>query len=79
MIIIGLIYCSSAIACNCGCPNNNCGSMPKSTEDKIKDQKLFCEAPKGWLLAIKELGKTNENLNPVHICDKDCNIGGNNK
>ena len=79
IITLGFIYCPSTIACNCGCKNNNCGPIPKNTENKIKEQKLFCEAPKDWLLAIKELGKINENSNPVHVCDKDCNLGGNNK
>ena len=45
--LMGLVFPSGALACNCG-------QVQKSADEKAKDEKLICEAPKEWLLAFKE-------------------------
>ncbi len=71
--IFGL-SCLNVLACNCGCAGGNCGAV--NNEDKIKEQKLFCEAPKDLLLRINESLANAETSKTNHGCNGGCKIEG---
>ena len=60
-----------ALACNCGCTGNNCGTVQNNPQ--VTKEKLFCEVPKEWLLVISN---KEQNLKSNNNCSLGCNKGG---
>ncbi len=75
-VIFGL-NCLNVLACNCGCAGGNCGAA--KIEDKTKEQKLFCEVPKDFLMKINESLATAESSRTNGGCNGGCVIEGEKK